>query len=149
MMFQSLKSLLAGGNLTLSLTGNADDTITVLVVPKGEGALAQPLVLTATAAELDNQFADCISSYASSRKSLAEQMEATAAVIAAAKQESATKAVKAITKSATASTVKDKSAVTNSDPEGEENDDSEIGDIAPVTETASAAPPIHTGNLFP
>ena len=145
MMFQSLKSLLAGGNLTLSLTGNADDTITVLVVPKGEGALAQPLVLTATAAELDTQFADCISSYASSRKSLAEQMEATAAVLAAAKQDSSTKAVKAITKSAEASTVKDKAAPTNSDPNGED-DESEA--IAPAPDVAPAAPAAGPGNLF-
>ena len=148
MMFQSLQSLLAGGTLALSLTGNPDGTITVLVVPKGEGALAQPLALTATAAELDAQFAECVSSYVTARKSLTEQMEATAAVLAAAKQESAGKAVKAITKSATASTVKDKSAVTNSDPEGEENDDGEISEIAPVTETASAAPAIDTANLF-
>lgn len=145
MMFQSLQSLLAGSTLALSLTGNTDGTITVLVVPKGEGALAQPLVLTATAAELDAQFAECISTYVTSRKSLTEQMEATAAVLAAAKQASAKTAVKAISKSATASTVKDKPVATNSDPEGEEDED---GEIAPVAETASAEPAVIPGNLF-
>lgn len=145
MMFQSLQSLLAGSTLALSLTGNTDGTITALVVPKGEGALAQPLVLTATAAELDAQFAECISTYVTSRKSLTEQMEATAAVLAAAKQESAKTAVKAISKSATASTVKDKPVATNSDPEGEEDED---GEIAPVAETASAEPALDSGNLF-
>ncbi len=146
MMFQSLQSLLAGGTLALSLTGNPDGTITVLVVPKGEGALAQPLALTATAAELDAQFAECVSSYVTARKSLTEQMEATAAVLAAAKQESAGKAVKAITKSATASTVKDKAAPTNSDPEDGEDD--EGGEIAPAPDVAPAAPAADPGNLF-
>lgn len=145
MMFQSLQSLLAGGTLALSLTGNPDGTITVLVVPKGEGALAQPLALTATAAELDAQFAECVSSYVTARKSLAEQMEATAAVLVAAKQESAGKAVKAITKSATASTVKDKAASTNSDLDGE---DDEGVETPPATDVAPAAPAADPGNLF-
>lgn len=145
MMFQSLQSLLAGGTLALSLTGNTDGTITVLVVPKGEGALAQPLALTATAAELDAQFAECVSSYVSSRKSLAEQMEATTAVLAAAKQQSSTKAVKAITKSAEASTVKDKAAPTNSDLDGE---DDEGGETPPAPDVAPAAPAADPGNLF-
>lgn len=145
MMFQSLQSLLAGGTLALSLTGNPDGTITVLVVPKGEGALAQPLALTATAAELDAQFAECVSSYVTARKSLAEQMEATAAVLVAAKQESAGKAVKAITKSATASTVKDKAASTNSDLNGEDDEGEET---PPATDVAPAAPAADPGNLF-
>jgi len=145
MMFQSLQRLLAGGTLAISLTGNADDTITVLVVPKGEGALAQPLALTATAAELDAQFAECVSQYVTARKSLTEQMEATAAVLAAAKQESAGKAVKAITKSATASTVKDKAAPTNSNPDGEDDEGEET---PPVPDVAPAAPAADPGNLF-
>lgn len=145
MMFQSLQSLLAGGTLALSLTGNPDGTITVLVVPKGEGALAQPLALTATAAELDAQFAECVSSYVTARKSLAEQMEATAAVLVAAKQESAGKAVKAITKSATASTVKGKAASTTSDLDGEDDEDEET---PPATDVAPAAPAADPGNLF-
>lgn len=145
-MFQSLQSLLAGGTLALSLTGNPDGTITVLVVPKGEGALAQPLALTGTAVELDTQFAECVSSYVSSRKSLTEQLEATAAVLAAAKQESASKAVKAITKSAEASTVKDKATSTNSDPE--EGNDDEGGNKPPVSDVAPAAPAADPGNLF-
>lgn len=145
MMFQSLQSLLAGGTLALSLTGNPDGTITVLVVPKGEGALAQPLALTATAAELDTQFAECVSSYVSSRKSLTEQMEATAAVLIAAKQESASKAAKAITKSAEASTVKDKAPSTNSDLEG---DDDEGEGKPPVSDVAPAAPIADLDNLF-
>ena len=113
---------------------------------KIKGSLAQPLALTATAAELDAQFAECVSSYVTARKSLTEQMEATAAVLAAAKQESAGKAVKAITKSATASTVKDKAAPTNSDPEDGEDD--EGGEIAPAPDVAPAAPAADPGNLF-
>lgn len=144
MMFQSLQSLLAGGTLTLAITANKDGTITVLTVPTGEGALSQPLALTATAAELDAQFADAIGTFSASRKSLVEQMETTAAVIAAAKQESAGKAVKALTKSAPDGKVIDKGNA--SEPDLEEDDDGN-GNIKPSSPTP-AEPALASGNLF-
>lgn len=145
MFFSHLQSLFAGGIKAITITSNADNTLTVVVMPNGEGALAQPLALTGTASELDAEFVESASTYVGARKSLAEQMEATAAVLAAAKQESATKAAKAITKSATASTVKDKTAPTKSDPDGE---DDEGGETPPASNEAPAAPAADAGNLF-
>lgn len=146
MFFRHLQGLFAGGIKAISITCNADDTMTVVVMPNGEGALAQPLALTGTATELDVEFMERASTYVGARKSLAEQMEATTAVLAAAKQESATKAAKAITKSAEASTVKDKAAPTNSDPE--EGEDDEGGKTPPAPDVAPAAPAADPGNLF-
>lgn len=143
MMFQTLQSLVAGGSLSLTLTGNADNTISVIVVPKGEGALSQPLCLTGTAEELDAGFVDCVAKFAYSRKSLAEQMEATAAVLAAAKSESANKAAKTITKSASASTVKDKAPAEDDD---EVDTDAKAPAVAPASD--STENPLVAGNLF-
>lgn len=146
MIFTSLQSLLTGGALSLTLTGNADNTITVLVVPKGEGALAQPLMLTASAEELDEKFVECLSSYSAERKSLAEQMESTAAVLAAAKSESAGKAVKALSKASAASTVKDKAIPGSSDEDDEENTGEDTP--PPASASPSGEPAVAPDNLF-
>lgn len=145
MMFQSLQSLLAGGSLDLELQGNTDNTISVTVKPKGEGPLSQPLCLTATAEELDAEFASCVAQYSNARKSLAEQMEATAAVLAAAKSESANKAAKTITKSASASTVKDKAPPEDDD---EPEDDTDAKNQASAPTGGSTENPLVGGNLF-
>lgn len=149
-MFQALHALLhAGASLSLNLSSNTDGTLTVIVAPKGEGALAQPLALTATPEELDAQFADVVATYAGARKSLAEQVEATAAVLEAAQKESASKATKALTKSAAASTVKEKPVAASED----DDDDAETGTppqpaaTAPASAPGSATSP-DVGNLF-
>lgn len=157
MMFQALLPLLKGGAMNLSLTGNPDNTITVLVAPKGEGALSQPLVLTGTAAELDAEFVTCISSYTSQRKDLLAQLEATEAVLKAAKEESAGQAVKAITKKGnSAVTVKPKGNAPESMLEDEEggdgvndNDEEGLGNgaIAPAP-AATPAATLASGNIF-
>lgn len=154
MMFQALLPLLKGGAMNLSLTGNADNTITVLVAPKGEGALSQPLVLTGTAAELDAEFVSSISSYTSTRVDLKAQLEATEAVLKAAKEESAGKAVKAITKQGNnAVTVKPKGSTSESvmdDEEGGGDDEEEglgNGAIAPAP-AATPAATLASGNIF-
>jgi len=154
MMFSALKPLILGGSLNLTLTGNADDTITVLVAPKGAGVLSQPLVLTATAAELDAEFAQCIQNFANQRKGLADQLEATAAILDAAKKESAEKGVKAITKQSTpaaASTIVAKTT-SNSDLDDEDDeggDDLNTGstEVAPSASTVGE-PPATMPNLF-
>ena len=140
-MFQLLQSLVAGSSLSLSLTGNKDDTITVIVAPKGDGPLAQPLVLTATAADLDAEFHSVVSSYVNARKGLAEQIEATTAVIEAAKKQSAAQAVSAITKKPS-SPGKATTAATpeSSDLDDEDEDadaDSSGSKAAPATPAAS------------
>ena len=146
MMFQSLRNIVAKSSISLSLTGNEDDTITVVVVPKGDGALAQPLVLTATAAELDEKFAEVVSSYGAARKSLADQVEATNAVLDAAKKESASKAVKAVTKASAAKTGK---GSTPSDPDPVDDDlDGEETPASLKATTSGEAGAFPGNNLF-
>ena len=148
-MFQMLQGLIpSGSSLSLTLTGNTDNTISVVVVPKGNGAMAYPLAITGTAAELDEQFAEAIASFSGARKSLAEQIEATTAVLDAAKKESAEQAVKAVTNKSlapsSASTLKDKTAP-KSDPDGEDDGDGEEADFVAVE---AAAVPGDFDNLF-
>lgn len=137
-MFQLLQSLVAGTSLSLSLTGNKDGTITVIVAPKGDGPLAQPLVLTATAAELDAEFHSVVSSYVSARKGLAEQVEATAAVIEAAKKQSAAEAVSAVTKKPSSPGKTTTAATPESSDLDDEDADSSGSKAAPATPAASA-----------
>lgn len=86
MIFSNLLPLLQSTDLTLKLSASGDD-ITVVVVPKVKdigSALATPLSLTATAAELDAGFTNIVAQYAGSRSSLAEQLEASKLVMEAA-----------------------------------------------------------------
>jgi PRTRC genetic system protein E len=97
-MFAELKPLLDNcTSITLVLVNGTDDTVNVTVIPKakdGQNALlSTPLALTGTVAELDAQFAQLVTSYSAKRTSLAEQFEATATILEAAKQESAKSAV--------------------------------------------------------
>lgn len=86
MIFSDLQPLLQSTDLTLKLSASGDN-ITVVVVPKVKdigSALATPLSLTATAAELDAGFTNIVAQYAGSRSSLAEQLEASKLVMEAA-----------------------------------------------------------------
>uniref|UniRef100_UPI003F4FDA35 PRTRC system protein E n=1 Tax=Caballeronia sp. LjRoot34 TaxID=3342325 RepID=UPI003F4FDA35 len=75
-MFVSLEPLLRScTKLTLSLQMKGDDVV-VFVKPEGsakDAAMLQPLVLTASAAELDAGFADALAAYTGVRASLADQ----------------------------------------------------------------------------
>ena len=149
-MFQILKTILSSGSsISLSITANSDESLSVIVVPKGSsGTMAMPLVLTGTAAELDEGFAEAISTFGEARKSLAEQIEVTTSLLAAAEQDSAKQAVSAITKKpSSASTVKDKSS--QSAPELDASDD-DNDDTSPEAAQAAAAPEASAGlrNLF-
>lgn len=155
MIFTKLAGLLAGNSaINLLITGTAE-ALSVTVIPKpakaeeGQEALSTPLNLTGTAAELDAEFATYLESYTGARKSLAEQFEATAAVLEAAKKESANKAVTAVTK--TAKSVKAPPAA-----KAEQSDNSDTGDdggdgtgnsVAPASASA-AATPAAPDNLF-
>ena len=102
-MFETLKSFLASNTATLMLTSEGDQiTVTVIPKPKAEGdpALKTPLVISGTAAELDEGFAGVLAGYVSAHKSLAEQLAETQAVLDRAKRESAAKAVKGAPKAA-------------------------------------------------
>lgn len=99
MFFQSLQSLLEANESVVVSLSQKDGLMTVTVTAKGkegvEGALKAPLVLTSTAAELDAEFAQVVSQYSVARKSLAEQLAETNAILEQEKKASAAKAVKA------------------------------------------------------
>lgn len=119
MMFQSLKPLLSKGKLMIELSVNSDGTINVMVSQKGDGPLATPLPLTATAEEFDEKFADIITKYGVARKSLEEQLATTEAILEAQKTESSSKATKALSKSSTMVDKKSPAAVSDDDEEEE------------------------------
>lgn len=103
-MFQALAQLLSSSShVDLLVSGNGDE-MTVTVIPKvtdaKAAALKTPLSLTGTPAELDEGFAQALTTYATARKSLAEQVAQTAAILDAAKKQEAAKAVKSAPKAA-------------------------------------------------
>ena len=137
-MFQQLATLLGSCEklvLTLALKG---EQMTVLVAPtvKGgtEAGLSLPLVLTATPGELDAGFLDALAGYTSSRRSLSEQVEATTAVLDAAKSAQTQKASKAI---ANAGKSKSTPQLSNEESEGEDEDESASGGAEPEAAAAT------------
>lgn len=100
-MFQQLEALVREtGKVTLmmKITG---DQMSVVVVPCAdakEAALRQPLVLTATPAELDEGFVQALRSFEGAHRSLAEQVSATTEILQAAEKSQAGKAQKALSK---------------------------------------------------
>lgn len=118
-MFSNLMPLLNSVDsvkLTLKVTNGL---ISVVVIPQpksnGDSALSQPLTLTGTPAELDEGFAEALSSFQTSRLSLEEQTAATEAILNAAKKKSSEKAVKAL--STTAGKTESGTAVETDDDE--------------------------------
>lgn len=156
-MFTALQTLLASAaSISILLAANDDGTITVTVIPVGkkEGADPQntPLSLTATAAELDAEFAGIVANYSGKRLSLTEQLEATTSIIDAAKKEAANEATKAIKKAGKSAPA----AATSTQPAHEngsdEDDDTGEGDGNPevqvVVAGAPKAPTAPDQNLF-
>ena len=142
-MFTALKSLLATvASLSVSLVLNADGTITVTVLPKGkkegENALNTPLSLTGTAEELDAEFAETLAKYNGTRLSLAEQLEATNAILEAAKQEASKKATTAVKKGSKASTPASPAASGDNDEDDENPEDSSGDSSTPPASTAAS-----------
>lgn len=139
MMFQAITPLLANGKLLIELSSNKDGTLNVMVTQKGEGPLATPLPLTATAEELDAEFVNVISRYTTVRKSLAEQIATTEAILEAQKAASSAKATKALTSPATM-VDKVKPASADLDDEDDEGGESNSGsNVAPESIPAPAA----------
>jgi len=133
-MFQALKPLLAAGKLLIELSENSDGTINALVSQKGDGPLATPLPLTATAEEFDEKFADIITKYGVARKSLEEQLATTTAILDAAKKESSTKATKTLSRS---SAMVDKPSNQSGMDDDDEGDDEAVAAV-----TGSVSKPI-------
>lgn len=149
-MFQELVPLVAACDkvvLTLSMKGDAMAVVVAPVVSKAaDAALATPLALTASPAELDEGFAQAIASVSVTHRSLAEQAEATASILKAAASAQTAKAQKALTKA------NGKVAPTSPSTEGDEEDaagngaadDAGSGQAPAPTTTQSSATPAGT-----
>ena len=148
MLFSTLQSLLSpGASLKLEVTMNDDATLSIIVCPKGNtGALSQPLVLTATAEEMDAGFIDVLQQYQKARQSLQEQVEATTAVLDAAKKSEEKKAVKALT-SKPAPAVKEKITAKSSDNDDDGDDLEDHDEASENTSTSGTAPSAPAGDL--
>lgn len=155
-MFKQLAGLLANNTAVSLLISGSAEAMTVTVVPKiakaleGQGALATPLVLNGSAEELDNGFSDLVANFTSDRLSLAEQYQATASVLEAAKKESASKAAKGIAKSAKAVSAKPASSSDEGGDDEEEDAESTCVDVTDQTPVASTEVPTTDtmSNLF-
>lgn len=106
MFFTKLFDLARQSPVVLTVTADAtSETMTVVVTPKvgndvADPALKQQLALTGTPDEFDSSFFELIEGYTKARKSLIEQAEATAEVLAAAKEAQIAKARSATAKGA-------------------------------------------------
>ena len=150
MLFSKLQSLLSpGASLKFEITLNDDVTLSVIVCPKGNtGALSQPLVITAAADELDTGFVAVLEQYQKARLSLQEQLEATTAVLDAAKKSEEKKAVKALTnKQSPAVAVQEKITPKSSDNDDNGDGLDDHGDEAENASTSGTTPSVPTGNL--
>lgn len=106
-MFKQLYTLTADCNVGMTISADTTAgtlTLNIIPQPKSKDApagLRTPLSVTATPEELEAEFPGCLTSFVSKRKALAEQVEATAAILEAAKEEAVQKGVKAATKAST------------------------------------------------
>lgn len=102
-MFNELFALLGScEKLVVTIAPLDSEHMRVIVAPVVKGhadaGLSLPLAMSGRPEEFDSGFAQALSDYATSRRSLAEQVEATAAVLEAAKATQTQKATKALSK---------------------------------------------------
>ncbi|MEQ0776557.1 PRTRC system protein E [Paraburkholderia tropica] len=140
-MFQQLEALVREtGKVTLMMK-MAGDQMSVVVMPcadSKEAALRQPLVLTATPAELDAGFVQALQSFEGAHRSLAEQVSATTEILQAAEKSQAGKAQKALSKGSKQVLPAPKGV---SDDDADDADDTEGGDDTTDSTQASDTPP--------
>lgn len=141
-MFQQLEALVrAAGKVVMTLQVSGDQ-LSVFVVPQGASnpALRQPLMLTATAAELDEGFANALLTYTGSHKSLEEQVAVTTAILDEAKKAQVGKAQKSLqggSKKALPAPASNSTAVEDDDAD---EDDAQASDSTPAESAPAAAP---------
>ncbi|HEM7888254.1 PRTRC system protein E [Burkholderia cepacia] len=137
-MFQALEPLLRSAEkLVLSLTMDGDNVVVFLTPAGGKDAvLRQPLILKATAAELDEGFAAAIGSFTAAHQSLGEQVQATNAILEAQQQTQVKKAQKALSKSSTPAAAQ---AATADDADGADDEDGEGAAATSAASTPSLA----------
>jgi PRTRC genetic system protein E len=115
------------------------DKMVVFMTPQGdskEAGLRQPLILTATPADLDAGFRAAVESYSSAHKSLDEQVAATTAILQAAEKSQAGKAQKALAKKPTAALPAPTSSQDADDDEARSADESETPVEASIPQPA-------------
>jgi PRTRC genetic system protein E len=149
-MFKQLECLLKNcASINMILAANKDGTLSVTVLPKPKQSgdetlsLSTPLSLTATAEELDAEFATLLGNYVGSHQSLAEQLENTNAILEAAKKESQKKATSTISKASTKESPDKAGEVISGDDEGGEGDDSNTGSLDNSSSGAQATEPVN------
>lgn len=166
-MFEALYELARHGPLTLAISADGqDDRMTVVVLPKpkadaGDHALAAPLVLNATPAEFDAEFAGLLTGYRTQRQALAEQAEQTRELLAAATEALAKKSSAAVAKAAKGAKPMSKEIIASEADRADDEGDDEGGkadsqgagpsekDAARSSTSGSAAlPSAATLNLF-
>ncbi len=110
-MFTELADLAKTTTLHLTISTIGDE-MKVIVMPQSKDGLTsacQPLALTATPAELDEKFAEIITSYKTAKKSMEEALEESKsymeAVATAAKETAAKATVKPVVAKPTATVV--------------------------------------------
>ncbi|HRO59089.1 MAG TPA: PRTRC system protein E [Burkholderiaceae bacterium] len=158
-MFKELNELAEGAeSITLAIkASDADGLMRITVLPRVEKdtdvALRQPLVLRGTPEELDEGFLDALAKFGTTRQTLADQVEATAQVLEAAREASAAQSAGAAAK-ATKSTTSKVGGATPKVPAGpndaESDEDGEPKGAREAESGAAAAPVGETGsfNLF-
>jgi PRTRC genetic system protein E len=141
-MFVELEALLKScGGLKLALKMKGDAMV-VVVMPEGEAkdtALRQPLVMTATAAELDAGFAEHLATYTGAHASLAEQVAATTAILGEAQKAQVTEATTALSGKAGRSSPASAKASPDRDADDEGSESSESDATAAGDEGSAGA----------
>lgn len=138
-MFLQLDSIITEEtSLTLKLTRGANGTLKVVVMPTSSSknpALAQPLAMAASAAELDAGFADLIGTYQANRLSLTAQVAATTAILGEATKMASDKAMKSLKSKETTKPAANASG--DDDETDESNDDVPQDTVDTSASTAS------------
>ncbi|MGF6997410.1 PRTRC system protein E [Paraburkholderia sp. GAS32] len=148
-MFQQLEALVRSAGKVVMTLQAAGDQLAVFVVPQGasDPALRQPLVLTATPAELDEGFAAALLTYTGSHKSLEEQVAVTAAILDEAKKSQVGKAQKALQGNSKKALPAPASNGSAESEDSDEHDDAQASAPAPAVAPSAPAEPKGTDLL--
>lgn len=144
-MFNNFMKLAHQGDFTVAVraTGPDKDVLTMIVAPIAkegqEPALAQPIRLSGTVAELEQGFDQAIDKFVTSRAELMEQVDATLAILEEAKKVQANKATTALKKQAAKPLATEpRRGATGTTPELEDDTDDDAGAADSQDESGSA-----------
>lgn len=150
-MFTQIEALLGQFGLSSITMSSIGDELVVTVRPSGgevANAIKQPLVLTATAVELDEGFGAALDQWAGIRTNIKDQLDAQAAEMEEAKKAAASKPkVAAAPKSAPKAATTLEALASGDDDEGCGDDEDGCGCPVSPAPTASATAPAVGGDL--